>query len=240
MKQPMPYLFDTKKRIIVITGHYGSGKTEFAVNLALALKNDEMHCPFKEVSLVDLDVANPYFRSRERTEILEASGIQVFGSAYRGEITAELPALSASIRTPLENPDCCAILDIGGNDSGARVLKQFRKYFQTEESILLTVINRNRPETRNLNGALKHLYAIETELETEVKGLINNTHLLRETTAEDIKKGHELCKALSEKTGKPIICDTFPEPLVSEQELEFLDTLIFPLQLYMRPEWLDK
>lgn len=63
MKQPMPYLFDTKKRIIVITGHYGSGKTEFAVNLALALKNDEMHCPFKEVSLVDLDVANPYFRS---------------------------------------------------------------------------------------------------------------------------------------------------------------------------------
>lgn len=234
-----PYLFHPKKRILLITGHYGSGKTEFAVNLARMLHHT-MECPFPRVAIVDIDVVNPYFRSRELNDLLAQEGIPVYGNACEGDVTAEIPALSAAVRTPLEDPGCCTILDVGGNDAGARILKQFRKYFVTDECLLLAVINRNRPETRTEDGAVSHLHAIENELGLKVQGLINNTHLLRETSADDIRKGRALCEAVSKETGTPILCDTYPAPLLDASELDDLPGPLFPVQLCMRPEWLDK
>ena len=148
------------RRILVVTGHYGSGKTEFCVSLALRLA-EKGFGPYGRLALVDLDIANPYFRSRERKQLLEAAGVRVYGNAYAHEITAELPALGADIRAPLEDADCRVIVDVGGNDSGALVLNQFMGYLGPEDALFLTVVNANRPETRDLEGALAHIEAIQ-------------------------------------------------------------------------------
>ena len=104
------------KRIRIITGHYGSGKSELSVNMVTELKKQ-----YDKVAIVDLDIANPYFRSRERQDMMEDMGIEVFHNSFGYDITQDLPALSAAIKKPLENKDYHTIVDAGGDDSGARV-----------------------------------------------------------------------------------------------------------------------
>ena len=227
------------RRVMVVTGHYGSGKTEFCVSLAMRLAKLGFG-PYERLGLVDLDIANPYFRSRERRETLEAAGVKVYGSAYIHEITAELPALGADIRAPLEDAGCRVIVDVGGNDSGAVVLNQFGKYFDPEDALFLIVVNANRPETRDLEGALSHLRAIEQKTGRRIDGVINNCHLLRETDAACVAKGHALCEALCEATGKLLWCDTYPEGIVPEADLAGKYEHLLPLGMYMRPTWIDK
>ncbi len=227
------------RRILVVTGHYGSGKTEFCVSLALRLA-EKGFGPYKRLALIDLDIANPYFRSRERKAQLEAAGVSVYGNAYEHEITAELPALGANIRAPLEDRDCRVIIDVGGNDTGALVLNQFEKYLGPEDALFLIVVNANRPETRDLEGALEHMEAIELKTGRRIDGVINNCHLLLETDASCIEKGHRLCKAFCEKTGRFLWCDTYPEGIVPEEEVVGKYEYLLPLGLYMRPSWIDK
>lgn len=227
------------KRILIVTGHYGSGKTEFAVSLAMLMAGEKNRA-YKRLAMIDLDIVNPYFRTRERREMLEDAGISVYGSVYRGEITAELPALGADTRAPLEDRDCQVIVDVGGNDSGALVLNQFRKYFTPEETTVLLVVNACRFETRDADSVLAHMGAIETATGLSVDALVNNTHLLRETTADTIARGHALCMEVAEKTGKPLWCDTYPAPVVPAEALYGLGGAVIPLGLYMRPAWLDR
>lgn len=233
------YIRPSQKRILIVTGHYGSGKTEFSVSLALLLSR--MTEPaFPRIALVDLDIANPYFRSRERRGLLEENGVSVFGSLYKTEITAELPAMAANIRTPLEDKGCFVIIDAGGNDSGALVLNQFKKYFTTDETAVLSVLNFNRFETQDVPSAVGHIDAIEAVTGLHVEGIVNNTHLLRETTAETIQKGHALSCELCDGTGRQLWCDCYPEQLVPREKLASISEYLMPLGLYMRPTWLDK
>jgi len=229
------------KRITAIAGHYGSGKTEFSVNLAFDLKKEK-----EKVAILDMDIANPYFRSRERQKMMESEGISVIYNTFGFDITEDLPAITAAMRGPLENTDFTTVVDIGGNDSGARVLKQFEKYFRRDDCELLCVLNANRPETDTVEGMIEHLQSIEIETGLKFHGIINNTHLLRETTANDIIKGYKLCKQVSDKLGIPIVWNTCREDLldelthlISDQKLEDLDN-IYPIKLYMRPSWLDR
>ena len=209
------------------------------MSLAMMLA-EKGYGPYSRLALIDLDIANPYFRSRERRNTLERAGISVYGSAYDHEITAELPALGANIRAPLENSDCRVIVDVGGNDSGALVLNQFGKYFEKQDALSLIVINANRPETRDLDGALAHLDAIEQKTHTVIDGVINNCHLLRETDAECVARGHRLCRQVCDQTGKFIWCDCYPKGVVPESELAGKYDHLMPLGLYMRPTWLDR
>ena len=226
------------RRIMVVTGHYGSGKTEFSVSLAMRLAERGFQ-PYRRLALIDLDIANPYFRSRERRQTLEAAGVSVYGSAYIHEIAAELPALGADIRAPLEDPDCRVIVDVGGNDSGAVVLNQFGKYFTPDQALFLVVINANRPEPRDVEGALEHLRAIEYKTGMKTDGVVNNCHLLRQTDAGCVKKGHRLCEQVCRETGGFIWCDCYPSGVVPEDELAGKYEYLLPLGLYMRPSWLD-
>jgi len=228
--------FDHTGRKIIVTGHYGSGKTEFSVSLALLLAADRT----AKLAVVDLDIVNPYFRSREQRCILENAGISVYGSVFDREITAELPALGASVRTPLEDNACKVIIDAGGNDSGALVLNQFSKYFSDKETTVLAVVNANRPETSHIDGALGHITSIEETTGLVITGIVNNTHLLLETTADIIIKGHELCSRICEATGKELWCDCYPDSLVDPRDLTGLSGKLLPMGLYMRPSWLDK
>ncbi|MBO7668271.1 MAG: ATP-binding protein [Firmicutes bacterium] len=227
------------RRITVVTGHYGSGKTEFCVSLAMRLSRLGFG-PYGRLALIDLDIANPYFRSRERKAQLEAAGVSVYGNAYEHEITAELPALGANIRAPLEDRDCRVIVDVGGNDTGALVLNQFEKYLSPEEALFLIVVNANRPETRDLEGALEHLRAIEAKTGRRTDGVINNCHLLLETDAACVEKGHRLCRQVCDAAGLFIWCDCYPGGIVPEAELAGKYEYLLPLGLYMRPSWIDK
>ena len=227
--------YNKMTRKVVLTGHYGSGKTEIAVSLAMLLASGSA----QKVSLVDLDIVNPYFRSRERRDLLKAVGVTIYGSAFKEESTMELPALGAGLRAPLEDSSCRVIVDVGGNDSGALVLNQFTKYFTDSETTMLAVVNANRPDTRCLGGALMHIEAIEAVTGLEINGIVNNSHLLRETTAGTVIKGHELCREISEATGKIIWCDCYPDGIVRPEDLPGLSERLLPLGMHMRPTWLD-
>ncbi|MDO4746032.1 MAG: ATP-binding protein [Bacillota bacterium] len=229
------------ERITAIAGHYGSGKTEFSVNLAFDLK--EKH---DKVAILDMDIANPYFRSRERQKMMEDKGIDVIYNTFGFDITEDLPAISAALRGPLENKEFTTVVDVGGNDSGARVLKQFEKYFRQDDCRLLCVLNANRPETDSVEGMIDHLKSIEAETNLKFHGIINNTHLLRETTAADIVKGYELCSQVSDILEIPIAWNTCREDLlddlkilIDERNIQGLEN-IYPIKLYMRPSWLDR
>ena len=227
------------ERILIVTGHYGSGKTEFSVSLTLLLAGCQERA-YPRLALVDLDIVNPYFRSREQTDLLERAGVKVYGGLYGKGTAAEIPELAANIRAPLEDKGCRVILDAGGNDSGAKVLNQFKKYFLPEETAMLAVLNFNRFETLDAAGAAEHVRAIERVTGLAVRGIVNNTHLLRETTADTIRRGHELCAAFCAQTGKALWCDCYPEQIVSREALAGVSDTLMPLGLYMRPTWLDR
>ncbi|MCL2125687.1 MAG: ATP-binding protein [Oscillospiraceae bacterium] len=228
--------FEQSKRKIVITGHYGSGKTELTVSLAMQHAENST----EKLAVIDLDVVNPYFRSRERREELNAAGISVYGSLYDTEITAEMPALGATVRAPLEDSACRVLVDAGGNDSGALVLNQFMKYFTDGDTTVVAVLNANRPETRDIRGATEHISAIEAVTGLTISGIVNNCHLLRETTADTVIKGHKLCQSLCEESGKELLCDCYPSGIVDPDDLSGLSDNLVPMSLYMRPAWLDK
>lgn len=231
-------LFEKLKRKTIITGHYGSGKTEFAVSLAMLLATAEAKA--QRIALIDLDVVNPYFRSRERREMLENAGVSVYGSVYTHDVTAEIPELGATVRAPLESPDTMTIIDLGGNDSGALIINQFSKYFTGGDCTMAAVVNANRPDTSTADGAIAQITAIESATKLTVTHLINNTHLLRETTVADIEKGHALCVDISAKTDKELLCDCYPDGIVDKNALTGLSDDLMPLGLYMRPSFLDR
>ena len=143
-------------RLTIITGHYGTGKTEFAVNLAL-----HMASRGQTVSLADLDIVNPYFRSRERRDLLSEHGIRLIASS-QACTDADVPSLPAELNAILDDRQLTGILDIGGDRVGARVLARYRPRILREDYQLLYVLNANRPEVRDVSSAISYLRAIES------------------------------------------------------------------------------
>ncbi len=238
----------SQRPINIVVGHYGSGKSEFSVNYAMAL-SAEGH----KTAIVDLDIANPYFRSREKQALLESKGISVYSNTFGYDITADLPAISAGIKAPLEDKDCRTVLDVGGNAEGARILNQFSKYFSREipgedfavgkHTDIFCVINGNRYETRTLDSAIEHIHSIEQEIHLKVTGLINNTHMLRETTCADVLKGYDLCQQISKILQIPLLTNCCKRDLVEELKQKITDEqikgfYIFPIDMILREEWL--
>lgn len=220
----------------VVTGHYGSGKTEVSVSLAMRLAAQGV-----PVALADLDVVNPYFRSREQADLMTAAGIRVISSSLGHTITLDLPAVSPEVHIPLADPTCDVILDVGGNEVGVRVLAEFAADLRRRTAEVLLVVNAYRPETVDVAGVLHHLRAIEATSSLTVGGLISNTHVCRDTTVDDVVAGYRLTQAVSEQTGLPIrfVCgipsalDGLADRLGAPVEGELL-----PIGLYLRDAWM--
>lgn len=214
-------------RLALITGHYGTGKTEFAVNLALALAGEG-----ERVALADLDIVNPYFRSRERRELLEAAGVRLIATP-QALADADVPALPAELHALLEDRSVRGVLDIGGDPSGARVLARYRPRIVREDYQLLYVVNANRPEVRTAERSVEVLRAIEAVTGLRCTGLVNNTHLCGETGPEDVREGALLAGEVSRLTGVPVVCHA--------AEARFADSLrdleLFPMELRMKKPW---
>lgn len=183
----------------VVAGHYGSGKSEFAVSLAL---RDAARG--RRVALVDLDVVNPYFRSREHAAELAAAGVWVISSSLGHTAAIEIPAIPAQARAPIADPAWDVILDLGGDAAGAKVVVQFREEVRRRGYRLLIVVNAHRPETSDAEGVARHVAGIEAATGLAASGLVSNTHLLRETTTADVLAGLALCRAVAARTGLPI------------------------------------
>ena len=217
-------------RIRIVTGHFGSGKTEFAVNLALRLA-DGAKSP---VALADLDIVNPYFRSSERRALMESRGVRVISSSLGG--IADLPAIPAEVLSVFEDARIQAVLDVGGDAVGARVLRRFSPYLNREECELLFVLNANRPETRCAESACRYLSAIRESCGLPVSAIVNNTHLCRETTAADIQKGAALALAVSGMTGVPVRWHVAERRLVHDLPV-FSEGEILPIDITMTKPW---
>ena len=219
------------KRLRFVIGHYGSGKTEFSINYAVKLA--EMG---KKVGLADLDVVNLYFRSREKKELLEEMGIRVIGSSINAS-AVDIPAISAEIVVPMQDVSYEGIIDVGGDPAGARTLGMYKEYLVEGQYDMFFVLNANRPETQTVEKALEYLRKIEDTARAKVTGIVNNTHMLKSTTVEDVLKGQKLAEELSNKIGIPIkyiacienVAKKLPEDLQGE---------VFPMTLYMREDWM--
>jgi hypothetical protein len=220
------------KRIRIIIGHYGSGKTEFAVNYSMKLSKMG-----KKVAIADLDVVNPYFRSREQAAMMEQEGIKVISSSLGHDFALALPSISAEVAGPIQNPEYDVILDVGGNSVGARVLARFYDDIIDNEYDMLCVVNTNRPETMELEGIIQHIQSIEMTTGLKVTGLINNTHLLRDTTVETVLESQDIIKVAAQKLGIPIKYISTLEK-VAQQLPEGMDGEIFPIKMYMRDVWM--
>ena len=223
-------------RKIAVTGHFGSGKTEFAVSLAFALA--EGRRGGESLALCDLDIENPYFRSRERQDALRAAGVQVYSDPSDGRNGSELQTISAAIRAPLEDAHCRVILDCGGDASGAMLLRQFAKYFSPGGHRLLCVVNCNRPGTNTPEKAVEHIRAIEAASGLAVTGLISNAHFIRQTTADTVKEGWEFTQAVEAQTGVPALAACCMESLLPT--LDGCGFPVFPIGMYLRDSYLDK
>lgn len=222
---------DKDKRIRIITGHYGSGKTEFSMNYAIKLA-----ALGKKVALVDLDVVNLYFRSREKEELLKDHNIRVIGSGIKAN-AVDIPSISPEVLAPLDDKSYEAVLDVGGDPAGARTLARYNKYFIEGEYDMFFVLNANRTETQSVQKALEYMIKIEDTARAKVTGIINATHLLKATTAEEVIKGNKLAKELSEITKIPIKYNVAMENIAKDLPGD-LEGQIFPIKLYMREEWM--
>ena len=188
------------KSIITIVGGYGSGKSEVAVNLAKHLKYSQT----EPVALADLDIVNPYFRSREAIKELTALGVTALVPS--GEIFyAELPIIVPEIKTAIEKKEGKVLLDVGGDDTGARVLSSLSDAFEPGGYELLLVLNASRPFTADVAGCRSMIDEIETASRLKFTGIISNTHLMDDTSSELVLEGLSLARAVSEKTKLPVV-----------------------------------
>ncbi|MEA3422960.1 MAG: ATP-binding protein [Bacillota bacterium] len=220
------------KRIKIIIGHYGTGKTEFSVNYCMKLAEFD-----KKIAIADLDIVNPYFRSREKASLLEKKGIEVMSSSLGHNASLALPAISAEISGPIQNPEYQVILDVGGDSVGARVLARFKDDIIDQGYDMFCVVNTNRPETVDVVGIIYHVKSIEDATGLKVTGLINNTHLLRDTTVETVMEAQKIIKEASEKLNIPIRYISTLENVAKELP-DDLEGEIFPIRMYMREEWM--
>ena len=190
----------------VIVGDYGSGKTEFALNLAKNMADREI------LALVDLDIVNPYFRSREATELLESLGVEVvYNREYRD---ADLPALSPRIDAVLSGSGT-VILDVGG-DGGAVVLGRYRHQLQKQEAQIWQVVNCLRPFTNDPSGIRESARRIEDKSGLKVSALINNTNLGRETQAKHVRLGASIAAQAAADMDVPLLYHCARPHLISQ------------------------
>ena len=221
------------RRIRIITGHYGSGKTEFAVNYVKKLRESVDG----RVAIADLDIVNVYFRSREKKEELEEKGIQVIASNLDTAV-ADVPAVSGAMTMPVINKEYQYVVDLGGNDVGTLVLGRIKPLLDHAEADFFMVVNAYRPNTSTPEGVIEQMENLEYAAGLKVTGFINNTNLVRETTAECLLHGDEVLKEVTKRTGVPVKYVSYVKDVMTEEIPEGLSGELFPMEFNMRKTWM--
>ncbi len=196
------------KRVTIFSGHYGSGKTNIAVNYAFWLKNKG-----QSVSIADIDIVNPYFRTRDSAKELEKAGIELVSLPFANS-NVDLPSLPSEVYGLVQRRDKSVVIDLGGDERGALALGRFTPYIREENDYdMFFVVNFFRPLTTTVDEAIEALNEIENAAGLRFTGIVNNSNIGNETTKEDIEKTSERAEELSKKTGLPLVMTTVNEAL---------------------------
>lgn len=218
------------KRITLFSGHYGSGKTNVAVNYALSLREK-----FSNVAIADLDIVNPYFRTKDSEKVLSRHGIRLIASEY-ANTNVDVPAMPAQAYAILDNPQLHAVIDVGGDDRGALALGRYIPSILAENDYeMLLVINKFRPLTRNTAGTVEVMREIEAACGMNFTGIVNNSNLGDETTAEDVISSFEYADEIARATGLEIKMTTVMESLAPE--LSGKARNLTPIGLFVKQSW---
>ena len=213
------------KRITLLCGHYGSGKTNVALNLAYRIKED-----YDKTVIADLDIVNPYFRTKDSIEELKNKGIKLIASEYAGT-NVDIPALPQEMYSIIHDKSLKAIIDVGGDDRGALALGRLSPAIKEEDDYeAFLVINKFRPLTRDAESTLEVLREIELAGGIKMTGLINNSHLGVETTAEDVINSLSYAEEVSRVTGLPLVFNAVHKKLLNEVEGKIENVLPLILQ----------
>ncbi len=212
------------KRVLLLCGHYGSGKTNIAVNLAQQIKRE-----YPTVTLADLDIVNPYFRSKDSAAELEAAGIRLICSNYANS-NVDIPALPPDLYALTDDRSMRAVIDVGGDDRGALVLGRLAPSILEENDYeMLMVINCYRPLTKDAASTLEVMREIEFAGGIRFTALVNNSNLGAETAATDVLASVQYAKEVAELSGLPIVMTTAEKSICKELEGKIPN--LFPLSL---------
>ncbi len=212
------------KRITIFSGHYGSGKTNIAVNLAVDLKRER-----DNVAIADIDIVNPYFRTKDSEELLKKHNIKLICSEYANS-NVDIPALPQEMYSVTDDKSIYAILDVGGDERGALALGRLVPKIKEENDYnMYFVLNLYRPLTQDVNSALEVFNEIENACKLKFTGIINNSNLGLETVKEDVLDKVNLANEFAKAVNLPLILNTVTENLYEELKGE-IDNL-YPLKM---------
>lgn len=218
------------KRITIFAGHYGSGKTNIAVNYALLLRKE-----FGRVDIADLDIVNPYFRTKDSEKQLEERGIHLISSEYANS-NVDVPAMPAEAYAIIDDTSIRAVIDVGGDDRGALALGRYTPaIIEQNDYEMLFVINKYRPLTPDCASTLEVMREIETACKMKFTGIVNNSNLGDETTEDDVLASVGYAEEISKATGLPIRMTTVKEDLYDKLKEKVVNCTA--IRLYVKQSW---
>ncbi len=218
------------KRITVFAGHYGSGKTNIAVNYALRLREE-----YDKVSIADLDIVNPYFRTKDSEKQLEARGIHLISSEFANS-NVDVPAMPAEAYSIIDDLSVRAVIDVGGDDRGALALGRYTPSIIAQNDYeMLLVINKFRPLTPDCASTIEVMREIEVACKMKFTGIVNNSNLGDETTAEDVITSVAYAEEISTASSLPIKMTTVKEDLFDTLKDKVVNCT--PIRLYVKQSW---
>lgn len=217
-----------KKKLTLVCGHYGVGKTNLSINLAVQCAREG-----KDVTLVDLDIVNPYFRSSDYASVLEKENVKVIGPTF-ANTNLDTPSLPAEMGSVLADETRWVIVDVGGDDAGATALGRFRSVIQSRDYDMFYVINRYRSLTTVPEEAAEILQEIEAACGLKATAVVNNSHLKQLTTAETVEDSVEFADLTAEMLGLPLVMTAVPRALADSLN-KISD--VYPLDVYVKTPW---
>lgn len=218
------------KRVTIFAGHYGSGKTNISVNYALKLADEG-----KSVCIADLDIVNPYFRSKDTKEMFESRGVRFISSEYANS-NVDTPALPADAYSIVADKTRYAVVDVGGDDRGALALGRYVPGIVEENSYeMLFVINKFRPLTSDANSTIEVMNEIEQACKVKFTGIVNNSNVGYETTAQDVLDSVDYANQVSDIAGIPVKYTTVSNTIYNELKDKIKN--LMPLELYVQQSW---
>lgn len=223
------------KKLQIFCGAYGSGKTEVSINTAFKLQ-DITH----DVAIIDLDLVNPYFRSRELKQSFQSKGIIVVAPA--GELSgADLPIITPQVRGYLSSPKHQIVIDVGGDDAGSRALSQFAPVIKQLKHDLYMVINDRRPWTNTVQGIAESVARVEHASRLKVTALISNPNLGADTSIDVIHKGHKLVLEAGTFLGLPVAFLGVLEELAAQLDPDIVSGVpLLHLKRHLLPPWWEE